>query len=699
MTVVGWIVLSIGLVALAIFLLWLILERLYKRSSKETAFVRTGFGGQKVVMNGGALVLPVLHEVIPVNMNTLRLGVTRANNQALITRDCMRVDVQAEFYVRVKPTPEAIADAAQTLGRRTMDPEALKALVEGKFVDVLRAVAAVMSMEEIHQQRIEFVKKVQAAVSGDLLKNGLELESVSLTELDQTDQKYFNPQNAFDARGLTALTEEIQTRKKLRNVIERDTEVAIQRKNLEAERQKLNLTKEEEFARLEQQLEIEVRRAEQQAKILREQAEKEQEAKDAQIAARQRLDRAQIQAEQAVEEERLARELLLREKDIAKNKALAAAEIERESLIQEAQIKAKQKLDQAQLLAERALEEERIARDLYLKEKDLDRAKVIETAETEKDRIIREAQIAAQQVLDQVQVTAERTIEEARLNRDIFLQEKEVIRRRILELAEIERQKAVLLAEQDRAIALVEKSREHAAAQIEAEKTRLLAVRAEEQAITARQVEIAERNKAIELLEARKKAEREALAVVIAAEARKRAAFEQAEADKTISNREAEKLQIAAQAEAEAEMVRTEAAKKRYSVEAAGTRALHEAENVLSPDVIAMKVKLETIKHLGEIIRESVKPLEAIEGIKILHVDGLNLGPWTAPGAPAGAAPPPGGGGNLAEQLVNSALRYRGQAPLVDAVLKEIGLKGADLQGLTATLQPETERPPAPEEK
>ncbi|MEM9489729.1 MAG: SPFH domain-containing protein, partial [Myxococcota bacterium] len=114
----------------------------YRRSSKEVSFVRTGFGGQKVIMNGGALVFPILHEVIPVNMNTLRLEVRRHAEQALITRDRMRVDVQAEFYVRVQPTVEAIADAAQTLGQRTMRPQDLKELVEGKFVDALRAVAA-----------------------------------------------------------------------------------------------------------------------------------------------------------------------------------------------------------------------------------------------------------------------------------------------------------------------------------------------------------------------------------------------------------------------------------------------------------------------------------------------------------------------------------------------------------------------------
>src|SRR5690606_4016181 len=175
-----------GVLLALIMIVRTILTRMYRRASKETSFVRTGFGGQKVIVNGGALVFPVLHEIIQVNMNTLKLEVTRANQQALITKDRMRVDVMAEFYVRVQPTEDAIANAAQTLGRRTMNPEALKELVEGKFVDALRSVAAEMTMEELHEQRVHFVQKVQAAVSEDLLKNGLELESVSLTGLDQT---------------------------------------------------------------------------------------------------------------------------------------------------------------------------------------------------------------------------------------------------------------------------------------------------------------------------------------------------------------------------------------------------------------------------------------------------------------------------------------------------------------------------------
>src|SRR4029077_17829663 len=95
--VVGSIVVVIVIAVIVIAIGAWLLHWLYRRSSKETAFVRTGFGGQKGEMNGGVLVLPIIHQALPVNMNTLRLEVRRGREAAIITRDRMRVDVVAEF--------------------------------------------------------------------------------------------------------------------------------------------------------------------------------------------------------------------------------------------------------------------------------------------------------------------------------------------------------------------------------------------------------------------------------------------------------------------------------------------------------------------------------------------------------------------------------------------------------------------------
>ncbi len=323
-----------GIVLVALFTIGLIVARLYHRASKETSFVRTGFGGQRVIMSGGAIVVPVLHETIPVNMNTLRLEVRRANEQALITKDRMRVDVQAEFYVRVKPTAEAVADAAQTLGRRTTNPQLLKELVEGKFVDALRAVAAAMNMEELHEQRVDFVQRVQQAVSEDLRKNGLELESVSLTSLDQTSQQFFNPQNAFDAQGLTKLTQEIEARRKQRNDIEQETAVQIQMKNLEAERQSLEITREVEYAGWSRPARSRFAAPPRWRKSPPSAPRRSGNPRKPRSLQSWPSIRAQILAERAISEERIRTEQTLKQRDIEKIKAVETAEVEKTKAVE-----------------------------------------------------------------------------------------------------------------------------------------------------------------------------------------------------------------------------------------------------------------------------------------------------------------------------------------------------------------------------
>ncbi len=353
----------VGLIAVAIvvaILVWL-LHWLYLRSSKERAFVRTGLGGQKVVLNGGAFVLPIVHDVIPVNMNTLRLEVSRGRDKALITKDRMRVDVIAEFYVRVQESTQAIANAAQTLGLRTMQPEALKELTEGKFVDALRTAAAEMTMEDLHEKRGEYIRRVRNTVAEDLLKNGLELESASLTQLDQTAMEYFNPSNAFDAEGLTRLTETIESRKKKRNDIEQDTLIQIRNKNLEAEKISLNIDREAESARLEQERELEIARATQRSQLARERSLQQQEAERAEISARETVDRSRIVSEKAVESERIARERELQRAEIERRTTIELAEQDRAIAIAQqskAQSEAQALADQAR--AKAVTEEERV---------------------------------------------------------------------------------------------------------------------------------------------------------------------------------------------------------------------------------------------------------------------------------------------------------------------------------------------------
>ena len=232
---------------------------------------------------------------------------------------------------------------------------------------------------------------------------------------------------------------------------------------------------------------------------------------------------------------------------------------------------------------------------------------------------------------------------------------------------------------------MAEKSRAESEAKAEADKARAAAVREEESVITVRETERAERAKAVELIAAQEAAQKEAIALTVAAEAEKQAAIDRAEALRIAAEAEAAKSRMHAQGEADAKILLAQAQEQQYRVDAEGSRAVNEAANVLSAEQIEMQIRMALLRHLPEIIRESVRPIEQIDGIKILHVDGLGGVGQSAQSSlhtEQGAAAQ----GNLADQMVNSALRYRSQAPLVDNLLKEIGLNGADINGLTQGL-------------
>jgi len=559
MTSYAWAILAVitAIILIAVGI-WFI-RAFYRRSSKEIAFVRTGLGGQKVIIDGAAFVFPIFHDVTEVYLNTLRLSVVCEKEQALISKDRMRVDVAVDFYIRVRKEIDTVTVAAQTLGRKTGKPDELREMMKGKFVDALRATAAGMTLEMLHEQRSQFVQAVGQAVAESLIKNGVELESASLIDLDQTDMEYFNPSNAFDAEGLTRLTDEIERRKKTRNDIEQNTLIQIRSKNLETEKMGLDIERESEYARLSQEKELEFRRAKQQAELARERSERKRDAQVADIIAGEEIEKTRIASERQLKQDRIEQQ------------------------------------------------------------------------------------------------------------RDI-------------EAMEIERRKLIELAEQARSIAVAESSEAETVARAKADEMRAVAVSAEEAIFTAREKAQADRRKQVELILTALEVEKDQLRQKTRTATEKAVAAERAEIER-----------IEAGAFALAEETRSKAYRIRHQIESEGVRLMAEANNIASPEARASALRMRLVEKLDAIIRESVKPLEKIEGIKVVHLDGLTV--------PAGGGSPDGEGG-LTDRLVSSALRYRAQAPLVDHLLREIGIDIGDPSKLAQLLDKmQKDRPEGAKEK
>ena len=270
------------LVILAILLIFF-MSRYYRKATREISVVRTGQGGQKIILDGGCIALPFLHKVAEVNMRTSKLTIERTGTKSIITKDRLRVDVAAEFYVRVQASAEGVATAAQALAGKSFRAADLEGILEGKLVDAMLSVAARYSMDDLQDNRAAYADEVSKILDDSLLKNGLMLESMSLTRIDQTPFHALDENNAFNALGMRRLAEIIAVNKKERAVIEADADVSVRQSQLDATKRKLTISREEEEAMIVQQQEIEISRARSSAKTAEEQAVSEKRREEARI--------------------------------------------------------------------------------------------------------------------------------------------------------------------------------------------------------------------------------------------------------------------------------------------------------------------------------------------------------------------------------------------------------------------------------
>jgi uncharacterized membrane protein YqiK len=449
MSAIGWIIVLIVIAAALIALAaWF-----YQRATNEVALVKTGIGGRRVIIDGGTLALPYFHEITRVNMQTIRMTVARTGEAALITKDRLRVDVGADFYVSVTPQADAITRAAQTLGKRLFQPDQLRGLIDGMMIDALRSVAARMTMDELHENRAQFVREVREGLAEAMANYGLQLDSVSLTGLDQTPFSALDENNAFNAVGMRKLAEVIAKSKKERAEIESDSDVSVRRAAMEAAKRKLEIDLEQRRAEIAQGQEIETLMAAQLAEVAQRKADSERTAAQARIRMEQDIQAADIAREQAIREAEIAQSRALEDAESARQVQLATRSQE--------ESRAQAQADAARAEAVTAAEAVQTARAMADAERR--RALALVAAQEQAEAAAKRAEIAAASDKATAADKAEARLAEAEATKAV-------------ELAKVEAERARIEAENARSDAIIamelEKARLEAMPRILAEMVR-----------------------------------------------------------------------------------------------------------------------------------------------------------------------------------------------------------------------------------
>lgn len=401
-------ILIIGAIAALIIIMLIAYKALYKKIPPDSALVVSG-GKETKVYFGGKIVNPLTCRTQEVSLNTMNLKIEREGTEALITKDSLRCDIAAEFFVRIEKEESDVLDAAASLGEKTQTPENVKMLLEGKLVGALRAVAATMELQELHEQRQEFQDAVQEACRDDLKRNGFTLETVSITGLDQTPLEQLDENNRFDAVAIRTINEKVLMEKQQTEKTKVETDLKIEEEERRQEKESARLQAEASIAVEERKNEAAKQKLELERDLAFSKAEQEQAVREAEIKKSQAIEEAEIRQKRAVDIERIEQEREVQEAEIQQRETIEKAKIQQERAIEESKIGQQKAIEEATISKNIALVEKRRQQEEAEAESAIKIAMKIKESElAEKEKLIATAEKAkAEEQVHTAQATEE----------------------------------------------------------------------------------------------------------------------------------------------------------------------------------------------------------------------------------------------------------------------------------------------------
>ena len=562
----------------------------YKKPKADMSLVRTGGGGERISITSGLWLNTIIHEVKEISLNTMVLEVLREGEDAFITLDFNRANVEAVFYLQVEPNEEDILRAAQALGDKSMTPETIRELIEPKLEGALRSVAAESEITELLQKRVEFAEKVDGAVGENLKnENGLKLEAVSIIRVDQTPLETYKEENQFDARGIRTITEITAEQAKETEQIEQEKEVAIVKIIVDARIQKLEAEQDQAWAESDQQKNIAIYAAEREADTMKFQFEMEQEVQEREFLMKQEVEKARVAQEQAIEE-----------REIEKIKEVELAKVEQEQTVQIREIEKNLMVETEQIEQMKAVQIAEIEKDLTVEIQRFDQEEQVGIREQGKLLEIERAKIGQEEGVALRDIEKALSVETSKFSQEQAVQEREIEKNLVIETAQINQNRQVELTEIDKVLE-VEQSR------IGQELSLQLIDEDRNIAVAGKQVDTANAQKNQLVAEAGKA---EAEIGVIAVQQTKEAEWQR------------EVAVIGAEAQAQPIERLADAVLAEATAKAQGEMAHMEARNVAEQRVLVQEAIMELIDGSADIVEQLMRPVEKIDSIKILDMGG-----------------------------------------------------------------------------
>jgi len=370
--VIGLLILFASIIVIGMAFI-MVASKFYIKVGPDEAIVKTGMGGMNVIIDGGALVWPVIHRYEKMDLTLKSFEIAREGSEGLICKDNIRADIKCAFFIRVDKTTEEIKEVAQSIGcKRASVVETLRELFDAKFSEALKTVGKQFEFVELYDKRDKFKNEILKVIGTDL--NGYRLDDCAIDYLEQTRLELLNPNNILDAEGIKKITELTSAEKVKENHFTREREKTLKKQDVEA---------------AEAILELERQRIE---------AFERQKREVAEIQARENATAAKV-----VEENRLASERA----KIAADEEIGIATENKHRTILVAQ-RNKERTD--------AVEIERILRDKTLEA--TERERVVGLAAVEKDKALETERRNIQEVIRERVIVERSVVEEQQKIKD-----------------------------------------------------------------------------------------------------------------------------------------------------------------------------------------------------------------------------------------------------------------------------------------
>jgi len=288
LTILMPIITGIGATFILLLAFAALFKAFYHKVEQGTALIINDMSTQPKVKFTGGMVLPVIHKKELMKISLITLEVDRRGKDGLICADNMRADITVAFYLRVNETTEDVLKVAKSIGAsRASDKEAVNLLFNAKFSEALKTVGKQLDFIALFENRQEFRDKIVEVIGDDL--NGYALEDVAIDYLEQTPKASLDPTNILDAEGIKKITELTAEQNVRTNILERDEQLAIKKKDVETIEAMLELERQQSDAEAKQQREIATIQAREEAETTKVQEEERLKAESTTIEVEQDL--------------------------------------------------------------------------------------------------------------------------------------------------------------------------------------------------------------------------------------------------------------------------------------------------------------------------------------------------------------------------------------------------------------------------